>query len=161
MDVLAETTGVVYASIGAFLALGLSGVGSAYGTHLVGNATTTAVAEGEGEKVSKFLMLQVLPGTQGIYGVMVLFMIIMQTGIMAGDPVSREAGQVALWAGAIMGITGLLSAIYQGKVAATGVTVAIKRPEDTGKVLIFAGVVEFYAVLGLVGALLLILFGIG
>ncbi len=157
-----ELSGVVYATLGAFMALGFTGVGSAYGTHLVGNATSTAVAEGEGEKLSQFLMLQAMPGTQGIYGIIILALILMRTGIIGGslEDVSSQDGQVAFWAGCLMGLTGLLSAIYQGRVAATGVTVVIKRPDDTIKVLMFAGVVEFYAVLGLIGAILLIFSGI-
>ena len=158
-----EMTGLVATALGAFMAAGLSMVGSAYGTHLVGNANSTALAEGEGEKFSKLIILQVLPGTQGIYGFIVLFMILSTAGVSGsgGDiAVTQEAGQVALWAGFLMGLTGLFSAMLQGKVAAMSVPVAIKQPEETMKAVIFCGIVELYAVLGLIGAILIITGGV-
>ena len=48
-----------------------------------------------------------------------------------------------------MGLGGLLSAIYQGKVAASGIFLTAKRPEETGKGIILTAMVETYAVLSL------------
>jgi V/A-type H+/Na+-transporting ATPase subunit K len=158
-----EMSGLVATAFGAFLAAGLSMAGSAYGTHLVGSANSTALAEGHEDKFTNLIILQVLPGTQGIYGFIVLFMLLSTSGVSGsgGEIVmTAEAGQVALWAGLLMGVTGLSSAMLQGKVAAMSVPVAIKQPEATMKAVIFCGIVELYAVLGLIASILLINSGI-
>jgi V/A-type H+-transporting ATPase subunit K len=46
-------------------------------------------------------------------------------------------------------VAGLLSAIWQGKVCASGVEMAAKRPENAMQPVIYAAMVETYAVLGL------------
>ncbi|HID71280.1 MAG TPA: V-type ATP synthase subunit K [Thermoplasmata archaeon] len=156
-----EVSGLVATVVGAFMAAGLSGVGSAYGTHIVGSANATAMAEGEGEKFSNFIILQALPGTQGIYGFVILFMILMQSGITGGNlNISSDSGQVAFWAGTLMGVNGLFSAILQGRVAAMTVPVAVKYPEETMKAAMFSVIVELYALLALVGSLIIILNGV-
>ena len=66
--------GLVFAALGAALAVGLSGIGSAKGVGIVGEAATGLVTE-EPEKFGKALVLQLLPGTQGLYGFVIGFLI--------------------------------------------------------------------------------------
>ena len=53
-------------------------------------------------------------------------------------------------------ITGLISGLYQGKVCAAACSLVAKRPGEVGKGMVFAVVVETYAVLGLLGTILLL-----
>jgi len=106
---------------------------------------------GGGDKFGKVLVLQALPGTQGIYGLLIGFVIIMNIGLVSGAPkdLTLYQGLSLLFAGLPMGIGGLLSGIYQGKVAASGIYLTAKRPEETGKGIILTAMVETYAVLSL------------
>jgi V-type sodium ATPase subunit K len=53
--------------------------------------------------------------------------------------------------------TGLFSGIAQGKVAAAGVQILAKKPEESTKGIIFAAMVETYAILGLLASILIII----
>lgn len=152
--------GVVCAIVGAAFAAGLAGIGSAIGVGNAGQAAAGLTAE-DPDKFSKALILQLLPGTQGIYGLLVAFIVLMQTGII-GEPkdITLAQGLIAM-AGCIpMGIVGLLSAIYQGKVAVAGIGMLGKRPEESGKGIVLAVMVETYAVLALLISFLTVFFAL-
>lgn len=72
--------GLVFAMLGAALAAGLSGVGSAIGVGMVGRSAAGVTAE-DPDKFSKLLVLQLLPGTQGIYGLLIAFMVFLKIGV--------------------------------------------------------------------------------
>ncbi|MDL2225669.1 V-type ATP synthase subunit K [Eubacteriales bacterium OttesenSCG-928-M02] len=150
--------GLILALAGAAIAVTLAGIGSARGVGIAGEAAAGAVAENP-DNFGRCLVLQILPGTQGIYGLLVAFIILLRTGVFQGGmEVELTTGLIYLAASCIMGLGGLLSAIYQGKCAATGIALVGKRPEESGKAIIMATMVETYAVFALLASLLIIFF---
>ncbi len=146
--------GAILGAIGAFLAVAIAGLGSARGMGIAASAASGVTTENE-KYFSKVLLLQALPQTQVIYGfVIAIFILVM--GINAGD-MDVDKGWMALFAGATVGVAGL-SAVQQGKVAATGIGGVAKNPDILTKALIFGVMPEFVAILGFVIALLLLLF---
>jgi len=151
--------GIVYALTGAAIAVAISGLSSAMGISYVGQASSGAMAESP-KNFGRFLVLLALPGTQGIYGFVIGFLILQKIGIIAGTlaAITPAQGLSLLLAGIPVGIGGI-TAIYQGKVCTSGVGLTVKRPEDSGKALVMAVFVEFYAVLGLLISIFM-LFGV-
>lgn len=146
------------AFLGAALAVGLSCVGSAKGTGIVGEAGSGILAE-DPSQFSKVLILQVIPGTQGLYGLVIWFFALMQMGVFAGQliPITMEQGFSFFFACLPMALGGLLSAIAQGRVAAAAINLVAKRPDDWSKGIVLAIVVEFYAILCLLASFLMLL----
>ncbi len=152
--------GVVYALIGAALAALLSGIGSSIGVGLAGEAAAGVVTE-DSSKFSKVLILQLLPGTQGIYGLLIGFLTLTQVGILGGDSnISVAKGLLYLAACLPMGLVGLWSAIRQGRVAVSSIQMVAKKPDQFGKAMLFPAMVETYAILALLISILAV-FGIG
>ena len=144
------STGLVYAIIGAAAAVLFAGIGSAIGVGVVGQAAAGVVAE-DPDKFGSTLLLQALPGTQGIYGMLTGFLIIWRIGLIGGSVVdlTPQQGLAVLFAAMPIAFGGLLSAIMQGRAAASGVYMIAKRPEEVGKAIVYAVMVETYAVLAL------------
>ena len=152
--------GIVFALTGAALAALLAGIGSAIGVGIAGEAAAGVITE-DPNKFSKVLVLQLLPGTQGIYGLLIGFITLTQIGIMGGDPnVSVAKGLLYLAACLPMAFGGLWSAMKQGKASVASIGLVAKRPEQFGKAMIFPAMVETYAILALLISILSI-FGIG
>ncbi|EEG51752.1 MULTISPECIES: V-type ATP synthase subunit K [Enterocloster] len=152
--------GIVFALTGAALAALLAGIGSAIGVGIAGEAAAGVITE-DPNKFSKVLVLQLLPGTQGIYGLLIGFITLTQIGIMGGDPnVSVAKGLLYLAACLPMAFVGLWSAMKQGKASVASIGLVAKRPEQFGKAMIFPAMVETYAILALLISILSI-FGIG
>ena len=152
--------GIVFALTGAALAALLAGIGSAIGVGIAGEAAAGVITE-DPNKFSKVLVLQLLPGTQGIYGLLIGFITLTQNGIMGGDPnVSVAKGLLYLAACLPMAFVGLWSAMKQGKASVASIGLVAKRPEQFGKAMIFPAMVETYAILALLISILSI-FGIG
>jgi len=149
--------GMILAVSGAALAVIVPGIGSAFGVRMVGEAVAGVVAE-DPDKFGKLFILQALPGTQGIYGLLVAFLVIMKLGLLGGAAVvvSNAVGVQLLVACLPVAIVGLLSAIYQAKVALSSVAIVSKRPEEMGKAIILPAMVETYAVLSLLASILLV-----
>ena len=149
--------GASLALAGAAAAASLAGVGSAIGVGIAGQAAAGVVSE-DPDKFGNVLVLQALPGTQGIYGLLIGFIIMMNIGVVDGNikDLTFYQGLSLFFAGLPIGIVGLLSAIYQGKVCAAGIYLTAKRPEETAKGLIFGAMVETYAVLGLLISFLMV-----
>ena len=82
--------GIVYALIGAALAVGLAGCGSAIGVGIAGQAASGVVTV-DPSKFAKVLILQLLPGTQGIYGLLVGFITLSKIGLLGGGAASLDA----------------------------------------------------------------------
>ena len=151
--------GVALALLGAAIAALFAGVGSAIGVGIAGEAAAGVVTE-DPNKFSKVLVLQLLPGTQGIYGLLIGFITLTQIGIMGGDPnVSVAKGLLYLAACLPMAFVGLWSAMKQGKASVASIGLVAKRPEQFGKAMIFPAMVETYAILALLISILSI-FGI-
>ncbi len=152
-------TGNNLAFFGAAIAAIPAGMGSAKGVGIVGEASSGLLAE-DPSKFGKALILQALPGTQGIYGLITAFLIIFKTGILSGAPVTFtvDQGMYYLIAALPIGIVGYFSAIKQGRVAASGISLLAKRPKEVGKAITSAALVETYAILALLVSLLMVLF---
>ncbi len=146
------------ALLGAALAAGLAGMGSAKGVGLVGEAASGLLTE-DPSKFGKTLILQAIPGTQGIYGLITAFLIIFKIGLL-GTPAELTVAQGAyfLMASLPIAIVGLYSGIKQGRVAAAGVGLIAKRPDEVGKAITSAALVETYAIFAVLVSLLLVLF---
>ncbi len=141
-------SGLFYAILGAALAVGLSGVGSARGVGLVGEAGSGLLSE-EPKMFSKVLILQILPGTQGLYGFIIALMMFNKIGLLGGNLADLTSAQgLSLLAASIpMALTGYFSAIYQGRVAASGISLIAKQPTQTSRAMTLSALVETYAVL--------------
>ncbi len=138
--------GIFYAILGAALAAVFAGIGSAVGVGLAGQAAAGLTAE-DPDKFSKALILELLPGTQGL---IIAFIVFIKINLF-GDMVTLTDGQgLAIMAGCLpMAIVGLISGIYQGKVAASNIAMIAKRPEAFGKGITITAMVETYALLAL------------
>lgn len=143
--------GFVFAALGAALAVGLSGIGSSKGVGLVGEAATGLITE-QPEKFGKALVLQLLPGTQGLYGFVIGFLVFSKMS----SAMSLEQGLYLLGACLPIALTGLWSGIAQGRVAAAAIQILAKRPEHNTKGIVLAAMVETYALLGFVISFMLV-----
>lgn len=152
-------TGNTLALVGAALATTLAGMGSAKGVGMVGEASSGLLSE-DPSKFGKALILQALPGTQGIYGLITAFLIIFKMGVLSGNMLTLTIDQGAyfLMASLPIAIVGYFSAIKQGKVAAAGISLIAKRPKEVGKAITSAALVETYAIFAVLVSLLLVLF---
>jgi len=152
--------GLLYALLGAGLAIILCGIGSSIGIGCVGREANGVLSE-EPEKFGTMLLLVALPGTQGIYGFLTGFLVIMKIGILEGKipAISPSVGLQIILSCLPIAISGLVSAILQGKVCAAGISVASKHPEASMRAMVYGALVETYAVLGLVASIFL-LFGV-
>ena len=149
--------GVALALLGSGLAVGLSCVGSAKGTGIAGEAGTGLLSE-DPSKSGKVMVLQLLPGTQGLYGLVVWFFAMIQSGIMGGGASIELIKGFQFFAACIpMALGGWLSAVAQGRVAAASINILAKKPDDWSKGLILCGIVEFYAILSLLASMLMLL----
>lgn len=151
------TIGTVLGMLGAACAALFAGIGSAIGVGMAGKAAAGVTAE-DPDKFSKVLVLQLLPGTQGIYGLLTAFLAFMQLGLFGDIAQLSTAAGLTLFAACLpIAFVGLLSAIYQAKVAVSGIAMVAKRPEESGKAIILTVMVETYAVLALLVSLLAVM----
>lgn len=151
-------TGNNLALAGAAIAVIVAGMGSAKGVGMVGEASTGLMME-DPSKFGKALILQALPGTQGIYGLITAFVIILKLGLL-GTPVTLTLGEGAflLFAAMPIAIVGYFSAIKQARVAAAGISLIGKHPGEVGKAITASALVETYAIFALLVSLLPVLF---
>jgi len=148
--------GLALALAGVAVAVFLGGMGSAVGVAIAGEAAGGVLTE-DPEKFGRLLVMIALPGTQGFYGFLGGFYILMKIGLLGGAlPVSPMAGLQLLFAALPVGLTCLLSGIYQGKASASSIHLIAKRPEEMGKAIIIPAMVETYAVIGLLATILVV-----
>lgn len=154
--------GLIIAIAGAALAVILPSIGSAYGVRIGGEASAGVVSENP-DLSGKLLVLQILPGTQGFYGFVTAFIVMIQLNMIGGEPVpniSTEVGWQIFGACMPMAVIGLISAVYQAKTAVSAIHMVAKQPDASGKGITMVALVETYAILALLVSLLLLLFGI-
>ncbi|MEW6069646.1 MAG: V-type ATP synthase subunit K [Candidatus Thermoplasmatota archaeon] len=150
------TTGLVMAIVGGALGAGLTAIGSSIGVGTVGLASAKETSE-DPEKFGKMLILQVLPGTQGIYGFLAMFWVMLKVGLLVMPiELSFSQGLAIFFACLPIIICGSHSAIWQAKVAISSVHLLAKRPEEFGKAIILPIMIETYAVLSLLATILLV-----
>jgi V/A-type H+-transporting ATPase subunit K len=129
------------ATLGAAIAFFVAALGSAKGVGIAGQAACGVVAEDPGKFVYS-MILQALPSTQSIYGLVIAILIL---GKLT-PALTIDQGMVLLFAGCRLVLLAFLSAVYQGKVAASGINLIAKRPEAFGNAMIFAINVELFAI---------------
>ncbi|MDD3570519.1 MAG: V-type ATP synthase subunit K [Lachnospiraceae bacterium] len=151
-----EFNGQVFALMGAAMAA-LAGIGSAIGIGIAGQAASGVVSE-DPNKFGQVLVLQALPGTQGIYGLLIAFIILLKVGLLGGGlvDISVSQGAYILAASLPIGLVGIFSAVAQGKAAAAAIMLVGKKPSELAKGMIFTAMVETYAVLALLISFLMI-----
>ena len=153
MNFLNAIGGKALALLGAALAGALACIGSAKGTGITGEAGAGLVSE-DPSKSGKVMILQVIPGTQGLYGFVIFFLAYLKVSPAAA--VSVEQACQIISACLPIAIGGLVSAIAQGKVAAASINILAKKPDDWSKGMIMCIVVEFYAILCLLASFLML-----
>ena len=149
------TNGTVWALLGVALAVVLSGCVSAYGVGVAGQAAAGVVTE-DPSKFAKVLIMQLLPGTQGIYGLLVAFVTLSRIGILGGTEPELVKGLLIFAACLPIGIVGLVSAIHQGRTSVAAIGIVAKKPEQFGKAMLLPAMVETYAILALLVSILAI-----
>jgi V/A-type H+-transporting ATPase subunit K len=148
--------GMLFAILAATLATVLAGIGSAKG---VGSAAQTAmgVLSEDSSMFGKMLVLTLLPGTQGLYGFIVGFIIMISCGILGGDAPSLMQGLSYLAASLAIGIGGMISGFAQGKAAVSGISMCAKDEKNFSKAMVSITLVEIYALLAFIVSLLMVI----
>ena len=149
--------GTAIGMLGAALAVGLPCSGSAKGVGMVGQAGA-GVMSVDPSKFSRVLLLQILPGTQGLYGLVVWFLALMKLGFFSGSVAQFTIEQGCMFFAACMpvAIGGFLFGIAQGRLCSSGISLMAKRPNDLAKSIILAIMVEFYSILALLSTFLML-----
>ena len=126
---------------------------------IAGEAAAGVVSE-DPNKFGQVLLLQALPGTQGIYGLLIAFIVMVKVGLLGGDGMMEPRR----WCRVLKFLPGMSAyciresdfGISQGKAAAAGVMLVGKRPSELAKGMLFAAMVETYAVLALLVSFLML-----
>ena len=150
-----EVSGPFWAFLGAALASILGGIGSAIGSGVAGEAASGLSSE-KPELAMKAIILQALPGSQVIYGFVVVFFILFIV-MSGGEEITPTIGLQIFAASIPVGATGLFSAIYQGKVLAGGMNMLAKSESNFAKAMIMGAIIETVAIVGLLGSILMLL----
>lgn len=147
-------------AVGGAAVAACAGIGSALGVGVAGQAAAGVMAE-DPKKFGQTLVLQALPGTQGIYGLLIAFLILMKVGLLGGtamEDLTIAQGVYLLFTGVPIGLVGIWSGYAQGKASAAGIMLIAKRPSELAKGIIYAAMVETYAILALLVSILMWLF---
>ena len=150
--------GLAIGFLGASLACGLCCAGSAKGCGIAGEAGTGLLSE-DPSYFGKVMILQVIPGTQGLYGLVVWFFAIFRMGLLSGwlPELSVTQGLQYFVACLPMALGGMISAIAQGRVACASINLLAKKPDHWSKGMVLCVTVEFYAILSLLASMLMII----
>ena len=149
-------TGTTAAFFAMVLPIALAGWGSAKGVGMAAEAAGGLVSESP-EKYGKLLILVALPGTQGLYGFVVSFMIMIKIGVFTGmQPVPLATGLMLISAALPIAIVGYFSAIAQARAAIGAIGIVAKHPEEMSKGIVLTAMVETYAILALLGSVMML-----
>lgn len=139
----------------AFVAI-LAGIGSAWGIAIAAEAVGGVLSE-DPDKFGRLLVILALPGTQGFYGFLTGFYVMMKIGLLGTAVKVNVPDGLALLALCLgVGLVELISAYWQGRASVAATFLVAKKPEEAGKAIILPAMVETYAVLGLLIGILLI-----
>ena len=145
-----------FALVGASIATALAGIGSAKGVGGAAQAAMGVLSE-DSSKFGKMLVLTLLPGTQGLYGFIVGFLILVSCGVLGGDMPTLAQGLCYLGASLAIGLGGLFSGIAQGKAAVAGIAMSAKDDKNFSKGMVSVTLVEIYALLAFIVSLLVVI----
>lgn len=154
MELFLKDGGIILAVMGVALAALLPGIGSAKGVGLAGEAVSGLLTE-EPDKFAKALILQLLPGTQGLYGFVIALMILGNI-VGVGDAFDLRTGGYLFLASLPVAFVGWRSAIFQAKCAASALSILAKKEEHATKGIVLTVMVETYALLGFVMSVLMV-----
>lgn len=147
--------GMVFAVLGAAVATFGGGYGSSIGVGIAGEVGNAVLTE-DSKKFGSVLVLQALPMTQGIYGLLYAFMVLGRVdALKVVSPESFTLGLGILFASLPVAISGFISGVWQGKVSAAGMQLIARRPKQMGQAIILPAMVETFAVFGLLASILL------
>ncbi len=152
MEMMLPGLGLALAFLGVAIATFLSGIGSVFGVSLTGQAGTGFLVE-KPKEFGKMLVLEALPGSQGIYGLVISFIFVMTFDLATID---LYKGLQVFAACLPVAITGYFSAQYQAKVCVSGMNMIAKDEKNLGKVITMAAFVETYAILGFLMSLFML-----
>lgn len=152
---------IVLSLIGVAISVAMGAIGSSIGVGIVAK-TGAGLLSKEPQKFPQVLTLAALPSTQALYGLLFGFVILIRTGLIGGSVIefSDQIGLAFLLSSLPVGISCLISAIYQGQVAASGIKILAEKPENLSQAIVLAALIESFAVFGLVISLLLVFVGI-
>jgi len=138
---LGSSGALIFSSIGLALMLVLSGIGSAIGVSIGGNATIGALKKNP-DAFGSYMLLSALPGTQGLYGFAGFFII-----NSSGDVSTQINMLQGPAAGLVLGIVSLFSAIQQGRICANGIASIGSGNDVFAKTMVLAVFPELYAII--------------
>ena len=148
--------GLVFAFLGAVIATCVAATGSAMGVGRASEAASGVVAD-DPSLFGSLLVLQLLPGTQGLYGFIISIMVMTNCGVLGGTPPADTATGVMYFMACMAAAIGCYtSAMYQSRVCVAGVNIIAKRPSEGGKAIVSASLVELYALISFIVSLLLV-----
>lgn len=148
-----ENGGIILAVLAAAIATFIAGMGSAKAVGMAGEATAALTVD-QPEKFGKALILQLLPGTQGLYGFIIAMIIVGLIG--DGQEITTADGLYLVLASLPVAVAGYYSAAKQAKVAIAGVNILAKNEDEFIKGVVYTVMVELYAILGFVISLMLV-----
>jgi V/A-type H+-transporting ATPase subunit K len=150
--------GLIFAIAGAVVVMVVSGIGSAIGVALAGQAAAGVMTE-DPEKFGRMIPLVGIPGTQGFYGFLIGFLVLNKLNLLAANiivPTLSQGIQIFTIC-LVVSLVESVSAVWQGKVSVSSIYIVAKKPEEAGKALVLPIFVEIYAILGLAAGFLLLL----
>ena len=151
MELFLDNLPTVLAIAGIFMSIALAGIGSAKGGAMISKAAAALISE-QPEKFGQSLVLYMMSASQGLYGFIIGFLIFMKVG----DSLTFVEALKCFGAGSIMGIAGMFTAIHQSVAATAGVQILAKKPEHSTKGVLYAAMIETYAIFAFVISVLIV-----
>ncbi len=149
--------GMIFTILGIAIATVLAGIGSVKGVGAAAQASMGVLSE-DSSMFGKMLVLTLLPGTQGLYGFIVGFLMLIYAGVLGGgDVVTWQQGLAYLGASLAIGIGGLVSGIAQGRAAVAGIGLCAKDDKNFSKAMVSVTLVEIYALFAFIVSLLTVI----
>ena len=150
------SNGMFFALLGAGVAAGFAGAGSGMGVGIAGTAAAGVLSE-DPDKFGQTLLLQALPGTQGIYGLLFAFLVMIRVNLFGGGlNLTLEQGLMIFASAIPIAAAGYFSGVGQGRASAGAMGIIAKRPQNLAKAMLYPAMVETYAVLGLLISILML-----
>ena len=152
MELFRENLPTIMTIVGIAISIVLSGIGSARGAVMITKSAAALISE-QPEKFGQSLVLQMMSASQGLYGFIIGFLIFMNLG----DGLTFLIALRCFSAGLIMGLAGYLTAIQQSIAATAGIQILAKKPEHSTKGVLYAAMIETYAIFAFVLSMLLVI----
>jgi len=135
---------IFLAYIGVALAVGISGIASAFGVTIAGNAAIGAMKKNP-DAFGNYMILCAIPGTNGLYGFLGYFLL---KGFLVPEITMFQA--IAIFcAGTALGVVNWFASNRQAGVCANGIAAIGSGHDVFGKTLILAVFPELYAIVAL------------